>query len=377
MIHLKNSLHGTICLLTICVHFFNHGIETNYAITSHKTECPRSQAIASLHIFPAVIVECIRAYEKIVLRHSVNINIAVEQFITHDPSASAFALLPQNRIVIAHRKGSFSIIDYMTAKTLHTWQSLQREVEQIDTVSYSEKPKDARIISIAPITCSMRVWNGEGKALYSTINRYACNPFHPMPSTFDAMTIATSNSLGGINGFILSRTGSPFSILRTMCKHILYLSPASIVAGFRSGSLEHWRYNFKSPSVLWRHTILNQDYINTNHAKPITALCRISEYLFLAGFPDGIIQLWSIKDGLKKMWKAHEENIKNINILNKDICITTADKVLKTWQLPRYEEGMTLNLHAPILNVLTTNNPCSTNYVILCFEEEPLQVWSC
>lgn len=351
-------------IMGMCIPFASIPAEKNYSMIIHKTDCPRLVALAQLGLFPAVIVKLIKEYDFLSPLHRVD----------HESPATAFAILPHNRMVIANRKNRLSIINYMTGKILHTWQSLQREVDQIDTVVFSQDPEDVRIISIAPVTCNMRIWDGQGNALYSSINRYACNPFNPMLSTFDAMFLATSH-LG--NGFILSRLGTPFDIPRADCKHILYLTPTNIIAGFRSGKIEHWRYKFRSPSILWQQTILNENRIKKSHQQPVTALCKISENRFLVGFPHGIIEEWSINKGMQKAWQAHEESIKNIKIFNNEICLTTAGKILKTWQLPGYEEATIQTFHAPIAHILATNNPCSTNYVIVCFEEEPLQVWSC
>ena len=110
---------------------------------------------------------------------------------------------------------------------------------------------------------------------------------------------------------------------------------------------------------------------------PVTALCGISATKFLAGFANGRIEEWDTERGFQKTWQAHEESVKNIKLFNQKLCITTSGNVMKLWEIPIYKETMVATFHTPVLTVLITSNPCVANSAIICFEEEPLQVWSC
>lgn len=332
---------------------------------------PRFAAIMKYSGLPIVLAAKVKEYEHMSLKHGLPLR----------GPASAYCRLQPQRLAIAFNDGTINIINYITSDLLHSWHSLQTGIEQIEYTALSPLPEDERIISTAPVTSNVKIWDGKGTILYSLVSRYTGNPMMSHVFLLDTTLQERSQSLSKMNTLIRSGHYNPYRILREDCKHILTLSPSHIIAGFPTGELHHRSYSFRSPTMQWTNEIFNKQQIKRilskkQVPKPVTALAALSHRMVAVGFSDGIVELWDVQCGQKKRWFAHkDENITAIKLFNKATCITTAGNVLKTWIMPSCKQELSLFCRAPILTVLCTDNLCSDNYCIICFKEDPLQVW--
>lgn len=329
--------------------------------------CPRIRYIANYIKLPLVVASIIREYELLGYRHAVKIGDLI----------SAVCILPRNRIAIATSRGCMLVFNYLTLTNQYAWNAHQEYISKIEFTSTSAETSDERIISTDSITDSVKIWNGVGHLLSAMKNIYTYHPCLSHPCSFDPATQSMPYARHKISSFVRN-SNSPFAIQRKDCEHIIMMGSAPrFVAGFRSGSLEVRSFNALSPRMTWKRMVLNK----TNHTKkrPVTALFKLTRNRVVVGFQDGLVEIWSILNGtLQKRWQAHDDSVTDIvSLCGNDILMTATQNFLVGWRIPGYQKSFQMTCPAPLVAACTSEYFVQREqYLILCFRDKFLEVWS-